>query len=288
MGKYNEKIANHSIWHTVTPTPAAAALPFTIMEIGHFYAENEYLVKRDYHESFLMLYTINGSGVVQTGDTSLILSTNQVVLIDCHIPQQYHSNDTSWEFLWMHINGASLKAIFDMIYPNGARPIQIKNTYDIPSDFEELLEYCLGNDIANSMKISSRLHALFHLLYTSTLERENTPIKKEQQTAINHVIHYIEQHYADAITIDDMMKEIHISKYHFIRLFNRVIGATPYHYLTTHRINAAKKLLYTTDKTVSEIAEACGFSDTSNFITQFKKHTGQKPLQYRNSFQVNS
>ena len=118
MGKYNEKIANHSIWHTVTPTPAAAALPITIMEMGHFYAENEYLVKRDYHESFLMLYTIEGSGVIQTGDTSLILSPNQVVLIDCHIPQQYHSNDISWEFLWMHISGASLKAIFDMIYPN--------------------------------------------------------------------------------------------------------------------------------------------------------------------------
>ena len=132
MGKYNEKIANHSIWHTVTPTPAAAALPFTIMEIGHFYAENEYLVKRDYHESFLMLYTIEGSGVIQTGETSLILSQNQIVLIDCHIPHQYYSNDTSWEFLWLHISGASLLAIFDMIYPNGVRSIQIKIPIQFP------------------------------------------------------------------------------------------------------------------------------------------------------------
>ena len=287
MGKYNEKIANHSIWHTVTPTPAAAALPFTIMEIGHFYAENEYLVKRDYHESFLMLYTIEGSGVIQTGETSLILSQNQIVLIDCHIPHQYYSNDTSWEFLWLHISGASLLAIFDMIYPNGVRSIQIKDTHTIPSYFEELLEYCMGNDIANSMKVSSKLHSLFHLLYAATLEHENTPIKKEQQNAIELVVRYIEENYTNAITIDDMMNEIHISKYHFIRLFNRVIGATPYNYLTTHRINIAKKLLYSTDKTIAEIAEACGFSDTSNFINQFKKHTGQKPLQYRNSFQVN-
>ena len=144
----------------------------------------------------------------------------------------------------------------------------------------------MGNDIANSMKVSSKLHSLFPLLYTATLEHENTPIKKEQQTAIEQVVHYIEKNYANAITIDDMMKEIHISKYHFIRLFNRVIGATPYNYLTTYRINIAKKLLYSTDQSVSEIAEACGFLDASNFIAQFKKHTGQKPLQYRNSFRI--
>lgn len=284
MRKHNEKIANHSIWNTVTPTPAAATLPFTIMEIGHFYAEAEYGIKRDMHDSFLILYTIEGSGIIQTGDTTFILSPNQIVLIDCHTPHEYHSNDSSWEFLWMHINGISLKSIFEMIYPNVVRPIQLKDTHRIPSDFEELLEYCLGNDIANSMRVSSKLHSLFHLLYTATLEHENTPIKKEQRTAIEQVVRYIEKNYADAITIDDMMKEIHISKYHFIRLFNRVIGATPYNYLTTHRINMAKKLLYSTDKTVADIAEACGFSDTSNFITQFKKHTGQKPLQYRNSF----
>ena len=181
---------------------------------------------------------------------------------------------------WIAMEDAELVAICDIRQECLDKYPDIKGYLD----FEELLEYCLGNDIANSMRVSSKLHSLFHLLYTATLEHENTPIKKEQRTAIEQVVRYIEKNYADAITIDDMMKEIHISKYHFIRLFNRVIGATPYNYLTTHRINMAKKLLYSTDKTVADIAEACGFSDTSNFITQFKKHTGQKPLQYRNSF----
>ena len=284
MRKYNEKIANHSIWHTVTPTKTASALPFTIMEIGHFYAEEEYLIHRDVHESFLILYTICGSGVIQTVDTTFLLSPSQLAFIDCHTPHGYHSNDAPWEFLWIHVDGESLSAIYDMIYPNGIRPIHIKNSHDIPSAFEELLKYCEKNDIANSMKISLKLHSLFQLFYNATMEHENTPIKKEQQEAITHVVNYIQTHYADAITIDDMMKEIHISKYHFIRLFNRVIGATPYNYLMTYRINMAKKMLYSTDNTIAEIAEACGFLDTSNFITQFKKHTGQKPLQYRNSF----
>lgn len=284
MRKYNEKIANHSIWYTVTPTKTASALPFTIMEIGHFYAEPEYTINREMHESFLILYTIHGSGIITTGGNSFSLSSGQLAFIDCHIPHAYHSDEQNWEFLWLHINGASLNSIHEMVYPNAIRPIHIKNTYDVLGIFEELLKYCSRNDIQNSMKISSKLHALLQVLYSATLEHENTPIKKEQQEAITHVVDYIHNHYADTITIDDMMKEVHISKYHFIRLFSRVIGATPYSYLTTYRINMAKKLLYSTDNTISEIAEACGFLDTSNFITQFKKHTGLKPLQYRNSF----
>lgn len=82
----------------------------------------------------------------------------------------------------------------------------------------------------------------------------------------------------------DMIQDIHISKYHFIRIFSRVMGATPYSYLMNYRINMSKKFLHATDMPVSEIAEKCGFLDTSNFITQFKKHTGQRPLQYRKDF----
>ena len=81
-----------------------------------------------------------------------------------------------------------------------------------------------------------------------------------------------------------MIADIPLSKYHFIRVFKRIMGTTPYNYLTNYRINNAKILLKTTDLSVYEIAERCGFSDTSNFIVQFKKHTGQKPLEYRRYF----
>lgn len=51
-----------------------------------------------------------------------------------------------------------------------------------------------------------------------------------------------------------------------------------------YRINRSKILLRSTNKSIAEIAEACGFSDTSNFISQFKKHTGIRPTHYRKDF----
>lgn len=92
--------------------------------------------------------------------------------------------------------------------------------------------------------------------------------------------------YSEPILIDDMMKDIPLSKYYFIRIFKRIMGVTPYNYLIHYRINISKILLRSTDMSVGEIAEKCGFLDTSNFITQFKKYTGQRPLQYKNYFSV--
>lgn len=62
------------------------------------------------------------------------------------------------------------------------------------------------------------------------------------------------------------------------------MGTTPYSYLTSYRINMSKRMLRLTDRSIAEIAENCGFLDTSNFITHFKKHVGVKPMQYRKDF----
>ena len=98
------------------------------------------------------------------------------------------------------------------------------------------------------------------------------------------VIDFIQNNYSDSISIDDMIQNIHISKYHFIRLFHRIMGTTPYNYLTNYRINKSKLLLRTTNKSIAEISEECGFLDTSNFISQFKQNTNQKPTDYRRDF----
>lgn len=109
-------------------------------------------------------------------------------------------------------------------------------------------------------------------------------MQKEPADDILTVIKFIESNYSKPITVDDMIKNIHVSKYHFIRRFRRAMGITPYSYLTNYRINMSKMLLRSTDQTVAKIAESCGFPDTSNFIEHFKKHTGEKPLQYRRDF----
>lgn len=285
MGKYKENISDDSIWITATPTPLAKTLPFFISEAGHFYAGCDYKVKRDTHDSFLLLYTLNGQGSVQTGENIFPLPCGYAVIIDCQIQHEYHSVSDTWEFLWIHFNGSGAAALFPIAYPgNLVRAACMKHAKDFARKIDGFIKETEQNDITAYLQLSSNMHSLFNAVCLAGQEKEQTSAAGNGIDDIRTAITYIEKNFSSPITVEDMIENLPISKYHFIRRFSRVMGIAPYSYLTNYRINVSKTLLRSTDKSVSEIAESCGFLDTSNFITHFKKHTGQRPLQYRRDF----
>ncbi len=285
MGKYKENISDDSLWITATPTPFAKTLPFCISEAGHFIAGNDYRVQRDMHDSFLLLYTVNGQGCVQTGTNEILLSNGCAVMINCRIPHEYHTASGQWEFLWIHLNGSGIAPLFDITYPNNSvRSILMKHPKDFEAGVSSLINRVSQNDIAAYLQLSSDIHLILNALYLAAHEKDKADRKQNGTDDVQAAIEYIENNYFQPITVEDMIRHLPVSKYHFIRRFSRAIGLAPYSYLTNYRINVSKTMLRSTDKTVSEIAESCGFPDTSNFITHFKKHTGQTPLQYRRDF----
>lgn len=285
MRKYEEKISDNSIWVSATPTPAMKSLPFYVSEAGHFIADNDYLTKRETHDSFLLLYTLKGEGAVQTGETAVALPHDYAVIIDCHSPHVYKSITDSWEFLWIHFGGSGVSPMFNMTYPSGTvRAVSMENAPDFEERINAIIDEARQNDIEGYIHLSSHMHSIFNAVCLAALENDNASINRGSADDVREVVRFIEKNYFKPITVDDMIANIHVSKYHFIRRFRRAMGTAPYSYLTNYRINKSKTLLRTTDKSVSEIAEICGFMDTSNFISHFRKHTGQKPLGYRKDF----
>lgn len=284
MGKYNEKISDNSLWLTATPSTVAMTLPFYITETGHFNAERDYVVERNKHGSYLLIYTVNGAGKVITSDTEIAVNKNCAVVIDCRKYHKYFSVTDEWEFFWVHFNGSAAQTLFDILYQRKEYAIIVNDTDTFSEQLKLILANTKNNNISGSIETSLKIHDLFRILVNSAMENEQQNSRKEHEKNIAYALKFIKSHYSENITVDDIIREIHISKYHFIRLFSRVMGVTPYNYLTAYRINMSKILLRTTDKSVSEIAEDCGFADTSNFINHFKKHTGQRPMQYRRDF----
>ena len=285
MRKYEEKISDSSIWVSATPTAAMKSLPFYVSEAGHFMADSDYLTKRETHDSFLLLYTINGEGLVQTCENTVSLPRGYAVIIDCHSPHEYKSVTNNWEFLWIHFGGSGVSPMFDITYPSGAaRAVSMENAPDFEERINNIIDEVLQNDIAGYIHLSSHMHSVFNAVCLAALELDNASIARGSADDVRRVIEFIEKNYFNPITVDNMIEDIHVSKYHFIRRFRRATGVTPYSYLTNYRINKSKTLLRSSDKTVAEISEICGFMDTSNFISHFKKRTGQKPLSYRRDF----
>ncbi len=283
---FTDDIDNNSLWITATPSTTTQTLPFYIMEAGHFVTRENYCVKREQHNSFLLIYTLKGSGTLGSGDVQLELIPGSCAIIDCHTPHEYSANAKQWEFFWIHFDGSGVKALLEILYPAAVQAVKLQNPSTLELLLTKLLQLAKHNDILSCTEASSHMHTLFQLLLQSALEDEQNHKKENLDKDITAVVEYIQENYQYPITIDDMIRDIPISKYHFIRCFRRVMGVTPYSYLTNYRINMSKILLRSSDRSIADIAEACGFLDTSNFISQFKRHTGVRPTHYRRDFSI--
>lgn len=93
---------------------------------------------------------------------------------------------------------------------------------------------------------------------------------------------FIEEHLADDVPLGTLAGLVDLSPYHFARAFKRSFGAPPHRYHVGRRIERAKALLR--DRSITEVARAVGFVETSSFSTAFRRVTGASPREFRRTF----
>jgi AraC-like DNA-binding protein len=102
-----------------------------------------------------------------------------------------------------------------------------------------------------------------------------------QDDPILQVRQYLDEHYAETITADDLASMSHCSKGHLFRAFKRSFRVSPLAYQQDLRFEAARRLLRFTSLRCYEIAQRVGFANVYYFHRQFKKKMGVTPKQYR-------
>lgn len=96
-----------------------------------------------------------------------------------------------------------------------------------------------------------------------------------------HALNYIHSNYHQAITLDDVTEEIHMSKYYFCRQFRNTTGCTFLEYLNSVRLNKAHELLLNTNLSMSKIAERVGLASNVQFSRLFHSVYGCTPSSFR-------
>ena len=95
----------------------------------------------------------------------------------------------------------------------------------------------------------------------------------------------IEQRYTEALTVRVLAHSCSMSEAMFTRHFKRVYGCTPVQYLIRVRLEAAKELLATTDRSFEDIAKECGFRSAKYFGEMLKKNEHVTPRELREMYQ---
>lgn len=117
---------------------------------------------------------------------------------------------------------------------------------------------------------------------TTTVHKQLDSEDQEKQRLVNDIKLYIENHYNEDLTLDQIAESFYISTATLSRIFKEFIDDTPINFLIHHRLDKAKSLIVENpDLTIKEVAETIGYKDPLYFSKLFKKHYGESPTFFR-------
>lgn len=108
------------------------------------------------------------------------------------------------------------------------------------------------------------------------------------QERIRILLRYIQEHYSEKLTLEDLAAQIHICKNECCRMFKRYMQETLFSYLMAYRVSQSLVLLTESDMEITEIAENCGFSNPGYYTRVFKRYKEMTPMAYRKFFRQKS
>ena len=126
------------------------------------------------------------------------------------------------------------------------------------------------------------VNQMFHHLIQEITEKAQRYTQKKYEQLIQQVKDFVAENYGSiALSMNDVADHVDMSAAYLGRLFKQLTGVTFSEYLTKFRLDTACDMLLNTGKTVNEISDAVGFTNSSYFYIVFKKNLGCTPNQYR-------
>lgn len=128
MLTYNMDVTPESVWKRTTPSEAELAQPYYCTEAGVFYAQQHFSTARTDKESYILFYTLRGAGLIEQGESHVVLSTGQALLLNCRTPQSYCTapGQSCWHHYWVHLDGAGVAAMEPLLLPGKKlTPVQL-------------------------------------------------------------------------------------------------------------------------------------------------------------------
>ena len=272
----NSTFKENSHMYSVLPTAFAKEHLFYLQWYGHFCCDETYWVEREPFDSQLMIFTDKGTGEIATQGNMTKCAPGDLAIIDCNKPHIYHATGY-WEFSWLHFNGNISNELTKMIIERHGHVIHLTASSLSMQLFRQLAIRPKTGSVEGEIGISAQLN----LILSDLLSHYDDTRTARSAHALNHVIRFIDEHYAESLTLDGLAAFASMSKAAFCQKFKQSAGVSPYEYILTKRINRARELLKSTDTSVAEIAYAVGFQSPANFIKTFRTRTGITPHAFR-------
>jgi AraC family transcriptional regulator len=254
------------------PSPFAREHLCYVLWSDEYFCNPSYHVSRSGLETYILMFLKEGVMEVQTGHKVWEAQPGTVILLDGKQAHSYRAKTDIQVGQYM-INGNAIPAYCDLL-TSMTGPLftcDSKLSYLFSSLTNELNSNT-PDDHLISMLLSDIFYSLIHIRNSSV----STPVENARR--------FMQMHYTENLTLDDIARHASLSKYYFTRLYQKETGYTPWEFLTQTRLRHAMQILSSSSQTIESIATACGFSGATPFIRVFKKATGFTPDFFRKFF----
>ncbi len=275
------------VYHEMVQSSTASPISFSYHTVPGGYHPFHW------HEEVEILYPLNGATDITIDNKKYMLPNKQFVVVEsCKIHSTY-CHTSPCMFLCIHISKKYLQQYFPDIelYEINCNPNEIEDIL-----FTQYLEICKMLETLTRLYIKDvtafRLEAqgiilqiLAHLIryFSANTAPQLSTSDMLSRERIRQVISYVEEHFREPISLNDISGSLGLGKEYFCRFFKKNMGISFFKYLNEIRLTYVYQDLVNTDLSITEIMERNGFTNQKLFNQSFKKLYGCTPSFVRKS-----
>ncbi|MFY8019912.1 MAG: AraC family transcriptional regulator [Bacteroidia bacterium] len=254
------------------------------------YQVSHFAFKWHYHPEYELTYIIKGSGYRIVGNSHEFFSEGDLVLLGSNLPHTWTSKAVagesaeaiviqfSKEFISSFLELQEFQAIRKML-ESASRGIVFKANELL---VQQLIQVTETKGIDRLLKLIAILEACSKKQKRFITQHSfHSIVSKKSEKRMNQVCVFIQNHFADKISLQTVAELIHMSESNFCKFFKKSTGKTYSDYLNEIRINEAARLLLQTEKNINQISYECGFETLSYFNRVFLSKKGVRPREWR-------
>lgn len=276
-----------------------ASLPINI-HINNGFGNNSCILQNHWHNSFEIIYFLRGSAVFNIGATEFMVEAGDILFVNSKVFHTgYSVSNTETSFCALVFDASILSGQpSDSAHTRYINPLIdnkviltskiakdcteypfIENT--LKSLISELNSKSTGYEIIVKAQLLTFITHLLRMSPGSTGSKEFDNMFNRYSKGLNNLISFLDSHYSEKITVEIASKIMHLSPFHFCRVFKKITGNTFNDFLNFYRVNKAEDILRTTDLSITEVAALSGFYDISYFDRVFKTYKKYTPKNVR-------
>lgn len=268
-----------------TPSAFARGSLLHLQEVGTLKALHPHTSTRSGLVSYLCFLVLEGEGSLTYDGRQYSLKLGDCVFTDCRKTYSHSTSDCLWSLSWCHFYAPFMPAIYEKYKERGGLPVFHPEKPDaFQKIFVQLYELAASSDYIRDMRINESLSALLTLLMQESWNPDHVAVSKKRME-LAAVKAYMDEHYTQKLTLDDLEAQFFINKYYLLKIFKETYGMTISSYLISKRITRAKQLLRFTKLTIDEIGCEVGMDGAGYFSRMFKKAEGISSKEYRKQWQ---